>query len=362
MAFTLTDLPSLRAAGFDTIIDVRSPAEFAEDHVPGAVNMPVLSNEERARIGTIYVQESPFKARKIGAVLVARNAAAAIEANLLERDGGWRPLVYCWRGGQRSGSFASILQQIGWRTETLAGGYQSWRRHVVTELYDARHALKIIRLDGFTGTAKTDLLIRAAALGAQTIDLEGLANHRGSVLGDTFGPQPAQKGFETALLDRLSTFDPAKPVLVEAESSRIGTLRLPPALWAAMKDSPRIVAQAAPTDRARYLAAQYADLAANVPALTTRLDHLRPHVGHATVDHWLTLLDAGRTEDLALALITDHYDPAYGRLRRADTAPVLAELDAGDLMPAALDAAAARLHSMCHKYPGGGEAGGSAPS
>lgn len=134
MSFSLTDLASLRDADFDTIIDVRSPAEFAEDHVPGAVNMPVLSNEERAQVGTIYVQESPFKARKIGAALVARNAARAIETHMLGKDGGWRPLVYCWRGGQRSGSFASILQQIGWRVEVLQGGYQSWRRHVVSRL------------------------------------------------------------------------------------------------------------------------------------------------------------------------------------------------------------------------------------
>ncbi|OAN70732.1 tRNA 2-selenouridine(34) synthase MnmH [Jannaschia sp. EhC01] len=340
MAYSLTDFPTLLSDSFDTIIDVRSPAEFAEDHVPGAVNMPVLSNEERAEVGTIYTQESPFKARKIGATRVARNAAMAIETRLLDHEGGWRPLVYCWRGGQRSGSFTSILQQIGWRAQVLEGGYQSWRRHVVAQLYEGTLPLKIIRLDGYTGTAKTKLIKRVALLGMQTLDLEGLANHRGSVLGDIDGDQPSQKGFETALLTHLSVLDPSKPVLVEAESARIGTLRLPPVLWVAMKDSPRIVVEAAPQHRARFLADAYADLFAATQALTDRLNHLRPHAGHATVDHWLTLLQANQAQALALALISDHYDPAYARLAKSKSARPLATIDADDLTDAALDAAA----------------------
>jgi tRNA 2-selenouridine synthase len=333
MAFTLTDLPALKAHNFDTIIDVRSPAEFAEDHVPGAVNMPVLSNEERARVGTIYVQDSPFKARKIGAALVARNAATAIETHMMHHNGGWRPLVYCWRGGQRSGSFTSILQQIGWRAETLQGGYQSYRRHVVAQLYEGTLPFRVVRLDGLTGTAKTDTLNAAAQLGAQVLDLEGLARHRGSILGDIDGDQPAQKMFETRILETLSTLDPSRPLLVEAESARIGTLRLPPSLWLAMKGSPRIVLEATPTARARYLAAQYASLVATPDALATRLNGLRNIAGHASVNTWLTLLADHRSEPLAHALITDHYDPAYRRLRRADDTPVIATLDAGDLSP-----------------------------
>ncbi|GAB5448155.1 tRNA 2-selenouridine(34) synthase MnmH [Gymnodinialimonas sp.] len=340
MAYTLTDLPTLQSEGFDTIIDVRSPAEYAEDHVPGAVNMPVLSNEERAEVGTIYTQESPFKARKIGATRVARNAATAIETHLLDHKGGWRPLVYCWRGGQRSGSFTSILSQIGWRAQVLEGGYQAWRRHVVAQLYEGMLPFKLIRLDGYTGTAKTKLIKRTAALGVQTLDLEGLARHRGSVLGDIDGEQPAQKGFETQLLEALTSLDRAKPLLVEAESARIGTLRLPPALWVAMKDSPRILVEATPHHRARFLADAYADLFANAPALTARLNHLRPHAGHATVDHWLTLLQTNQPQALAQALITDHYDPAYARLTKSKSASPLATIDAGDLTDAALDTAA----------------------
>ncbi len=346
MAFPLTDLPALQAARFDTIIDVRSPAEFAEDHVPGAVNMPVLSNEERAIVGTIYVQDSPFKARKIGAALVARNAATAIEQHMMHHDGGWRPLVYCWRGGQRSRSFTSILQQIGWRAETLQGGYQSWRRHVVAELYDGTLPFKVIRLDGLTGTAKTDTLRAAANHGAQILDLEGLANHRGSILGDIDGAQPAQKGFESRILETLSTLDLSRPLLIEAESARIGTLRLPPALWAAMKNSPRIVLEATPEARARYLAAQYAALVAQPKALVDRLDGLRPIAGHATVDRWKSLLHEGQTEALAHALITDHYDPAYRRLRREDDTPVTASLDAGALTADAIDQTARAIVEM----------------
>ncbi len=343
MAFPLTDLPALQAAGFDTIIDVRSPAEFAEDHVPGAVNMPVLSNEERATVGTIYVQESPFKARKIGAALVARNAATAIEQHMMHYDGGWRPLVYCWRGGQRSGSFTSILQQIGWRAETLQGGYQSWRRHVVAQLYDGTLPFKVIRLDGLTGTAKTDVLKAAAQHGTQVLDLEGLANHRGSILGDIDGDQPAQKGFESGILETLSTLDPSRPLLVEAESARIGTLRLPPALWAAMKHSPRIVLEATPENRARYLASQYAALVTTPDALIARLDHLRQLAGHTTVEKWIAHLRNGETQALAHALITDHYDPAYRRLRRDDDTPVTATLDMGDLGEEAITRAATDL-------------------
>jgi tRNA 2-selenouridine synthase len=302
--------------------------------------MPVLSDAERAQVGTIYVQESPFKARKIGAALVARNASRHIEERLMGHDGGWRPLVYCWRGGQRSGSFTSILQQIGWRAEVLEGGYRTWRRHVVARLYEAELPFRVIRLDGFTGTAKTDVLKRVGALGGQVVDLEGLARHRGSILGDVEGDQPAQKGFESALVAALEGFDPARPLLVEAESARIGALRVPPALWVAMRDAPRIVLEAAPGARAGYLAAQYADLVADRDGLTRRLNGLRALAGHATVDDWLAMLGAGDAEGLAASLIERHYDPAYGRLRREDDSPVVARIGAGALDAGAIEATA----------------------
>ncbi len=343
MAFTLTGTGALGAAGFDTIIDVRSPSEYAEDHLPGAVSMPVLSDAERAEVGTIYTQESPFRARKIGAALVAKNAARHIEERLMDQEGGWRPLVYCWRGGQRSGSFASILQQIGWRVEVLDGGYRTWRRLVVGRLYDADLGLRLIRLDGYTGTAKTALLAEVEAQGGQVIDLEGLARHRGSILGDVEGEQPSQKGFETALVQVLDRLDPTRPVLVEAESARIGALRLPPALWGAMKASPRIVVEAPVEARARFLAREYADLAADAPALAERLNGLRGLVGHERVDAWLRLLSEGQLTHLSEALIREHYDPAYGRLRREDDGTVIARIPLETLEQADLRTASARI-------------------
>lgn len=314
MAFPLTSLSDLSASRFDTIIDVRAPAEFAEDHVPGAINLPVLSDEERARVGTIYVQDSPFKARKIGAALVARNAAAHIETHLMGYDGGWQPLVYCWRGGQRSGSFASILAQIGWRVETIEGGYQSYRRLVVERLYEAPFPAPVVLLDGNTGTAKTDVLARLAQHGVQMIDLEGLANHRGSALGD-FGGQPAQKGFETALAAEVEKLDPTQPVVVEAESSKIGTLSLPPSLFAAMKKAQRIEIKAPVAARAKYLTRAYADMVQDAPALIARLEKLVPFQGREKVATWAEMACTGAHEALAAQLIQDHYDPRYRKAR-----------------------------------------------
>ncbi|MEM9319697.1 MAG: tRNA 2-selenouridine(34) synthase MnmH [Pseudomonadota bacterium] len=342
-AEALIDLAAPPWDGFDTLIDVRSPAEFAEDHIPAAINLPVLSDEERALVGTIYTRESPFKARKIGAALVARNSAAHIERALMDKDGAWQPMVYCWRGGQRSGSFATILGQIGWRTQQLEGGYRSYRRAVVSMLYECDLTYKVLRLDGYTGSAKTELLHLLAARDVQVIDLEGLACHRGSALGDVDGPQPAQKAFESALAAQLLALDPARPVLIEAESARIGELRLPPALWAAMRAAPRLIIDAPVAARARYLAQRYADLAEDCAALAERLDKLRAFVGHDAVDGWLAQARAGAIEAVAEGLVRRHYDPAYARLRTADTGAVLARFETGSLDAPALSDLAGQI-------------------
>lgn len=316
MAYTLTDLTALAGAGFDAIIDVRSPSEYAEDHVPGAISLPVLSDEERAEVGTIYVQESAFKARKLGAALVARNAARHLEGPLARHEGGWRPLVYCWRGGQRSGSFASILSQIGWRVDTLDGGYQSYRRLVVDCLYDRAFPAPVVLLDGNTGTAKTEILARLSAHGVQSIDLEGLANHRGSALGGQ-GAQPSQKAFESALASAIAAIDPNRPVVIEAESSRVGRLNLPPQLFAAMKAAPRIEVSAPVDARARYLCGAYADLIADTESLSERLRRLIRLQGRERVEAWVKMAEAGEHLTLAGELIQHHYDPRYGKVRDA---------------------------------------------
>jgi tRNA 2-selenouridine synthase len=315
MAITLSSIAALATLGFDDIIDVRAPAEFAEDHVPGAINLPVLDDAERARVGTIYKQDSPFLARKLGAALVARNAALHLETALVDKPGGWRPLVYCWRGGQRSGSFASILAQIGWRVETVAGGYKSWRRLVVQALFDDPMPCKVIVLDGDTGTAKTDVLNALPLHGVQVIDLEGLAHHRGSLFGGMPGGQPSQKAFESALAVALSRLDPARPVVVEAESAKIGNLRLPSRLWRAMVEAPRIAISAPLAARAAYLTRAYGDMVQDRARLEGIIASLRPVHAAAVIAEWQAMAAVGDDAGLAAGLMAVHYDPRYAKHR-----------------------------------------------
>ena len=350
MKLNFSSLPELYAHEFDTVIDVRSPAEYAEDHFPGAINLPVLDNEERARVGTIYVQQSPFLARKLGAALVFRNAANHIENSLSHHEGGWRPLVYCWRGGQRSGSFTWMLQQIGWRAAVVDGGYRTYRRLVNRFLYEDPLPHRLVALDGNTGTAKTALLARLGDRGVQVLDLEGLANHRGSLLGEMPGGQPSQKAFESALAARLCALDPLRPVLVEAESSRIGTLNLPPAIWSAMCAAPRIQVTATIEARSRFLVEAYDDILSDSDRLRDRLSPLRFHRGHAVVDGWLSLIEAGDKLGLTRALMEQHYDPAYAKVRRGRPRQIIAEIPMPDLDAQGLDNAAARIHAALGQF------------
>ncbi|MHA6265069.1 tRNA 2-selenouridine(34) synthase MnmH [Arenibacterium sp. CAU 1754] len=346
MTRAFTSLADLFDHGFDTVIDVRSPAEFAEDHIPGAINLPVLDNDQRAEVGTIYVQQSPFLARKIGAALVFRNAAEHIEKHLTHHDGGWRPLVYCWRGGQRSGSFAWILGQIGWRAETIEGGYQTYRRLVKRMLYDDPLPHRLIALDGYTGTAKTELLHMAEARGIQMLDLEGGAGHRGSLLGNMPGGQPSQKMFESRLAARLCALDPARPVLIEAESSKIGERILPPSLWAALKKAPRIQISAPISARADYLVRAYDDVLSDTKTLTQKLGYLREFRGHAVVDAWSEMIAVGDKRGLTQALMEQHYDPAYEKSRKAVGADVVAQVDVDDLGAGGLEKAADQIAGL----------------
>lgn len=341
MPYRISSLADLARHGFSEVLDVRSPAEHAEDHVPGAINLPALDNEERARIGTIYMQESRFLARKVGAALVARNAARHLEGHLGDKPKDYRPLVYCWRGGQRSGSFASILMQIGWRAEVVEGGYRSFRRAVHTALYETPVPAPVVVLDGNTGTAKTELLHLLPARGVQVIDLEGLARHRGSLFGG-LGPQPSQRSFESALAMKLAALDPARPVVVEAESSRIGAVNLPPQLWAAMRGAPRLRIEAPLAARARYLARAYDDMTAAPETMVAVIDRLRPLHPRDRIELWQQQARNGDHVALAEGLMTAHYDPRYGRQRaRHDLAEVV--LQAQELSPDALPGLADRV-------------------
>ncbi|MEQ8934324.1 MAG: tRNA 2-selenouridine(34) synthase MnmH, partial [Amphiplicatus sp.] len=341
------DLGPRTLALFDDIIDVRSPGEFAEDHLPGAINLPVLNDAERAEVGTIYVQRSRFLARRVGAAIVARNVASHLDGPLSDKPSGYRPLLYCWRGGMRSNAMATILSQIGWRVGVVTGGYRTWRRGVVGALRGEGAAFNLVLLDGQTGTAKSDILGRLAALGAQTLDLEALAAHRGSVFGALpRTAQPPQKLFESQLHIALSRFDPSRPVVVEAESARIGALVLPRNLWRSMLAARRIVLYADLEARARYLVEAYGDVTGEAGAILAAVNRLAPFHSKERLEEWREMAEAGRHGALAASLMRDHYDPLYdrGRKRRAD-APVGAVTLAG-FSDADLDAAASSVMAL----------------
>ncbi len=350
MKIRVSSLDEIYDAPYDTLVDVRSPAEFADDHIPGAVSLPVLSNDERARVGVIYTQVSPFNARKVGAALVARNAARHIEDAMGDRDGSWRPLVYCWRGGQRSGAFASILSQIGWRAGTLVGGYRAYRRLVVAMLRDSPLPHRLVLLDGNTGTAKTEILGRLAVRGLQTLDLEALAAHRGSLLGAVNEPQPSQKTFESALAQKLSGLDPERPVVAEAESSRVGNLQLPSSLWRAMREADRIELTAPLDVRARYLARTYSELTGNRSVLRRTLAKFAKFQGHARVKAWQELAGAGAFETLAGELMRWHYDIRYGKSRMVRKVALCGKVVFDDLTDVELDRAADRICAIVSRY------------
>jgi tRNA 2-selenouridine synthase len=344
MAFkvvTVAQLPS-----FDEVIDVRSPSEFAEDHIPGAINCPVLSDEERARVGTLYKQVSPFEARKVGGALVARNIAHHLETLFHDRPKNWRPLIYCWRGGQRSGSMAMLLSQVGWNTFQLEGGYKAYRHLVLDELAELPSRFQYKVVCGPTGSGKSRLLTALAETGHQVLDLEGLACHRGSVLGklpDT--PQPAQKWFDSQLLDQFKRLDPSRPVYLEAESKRIGLITLPDTLFAAMHTSPCLLVDVPLAERVRFLLEDYRFFVDDPAMLKRQLGFLRGHYPNATLAEWEALIDNGRFAELVEALLVKHYDPLYWKSMNNHYQHLASaeRLSLGSLAPDALAAAAAGL-------------------
>lgn len=298
---------------FSEVIDVRSPSEFAEDHVPGAQSFPVLSDAERAEVGTLHARAGAFDAKKAGAALIARNIAGIVE-KLRDRPRNWAPLVYCWRGGQRSRSLAHVLNEIGWRAAQLEGGYRAYRRHVVERLnaLPARFRYRVVC--GMTGSGKSRLLAALAAEGGQTLDLEALAKHRGSLLGDLPGePQPSQKAFESGVLAALERLDPARAVFVESESKRIGRLQVPDALLDAMRASPCVRVDLPLPSRVALLKEEYAHFLADPALLAERLAPLVPLHGHATIDRWSALAEARAFDGLVAELLVTHYDPTYAR-------------------------------------------------
>ena len=299
---------------YDAIIDVRTPAEFAEDHVPGAINCPVLSNEERVTVGTLYKQVSPFEAKKVGAALISINIARHLQERFRDMPKEWRPLIYCWRGGQRSGAMQIIFRQIGWRADKLDGGYKAFRQHVMEQIDALAPRFTYRVVCGATGSGKTRILQALARQGAQVLDLETLAAHKGSVLGVLPGePQPAQKGFETALWQALAGFDSSRPVFVEAESRKIGRLHLPDALLEAVRGGECLEVAASLPARVEFLLRDYDYFLQDPEWLVRRLDNLKELQGKETVARWQALAREGGWSQLVQELLDLHYDPHYRR-------------------------------------------------
>ncbi|MBP6564389.1 MAG: tRNA 2-selenouridine(34) synthase MnmH [Burkholderiales bacterium] len=309
-----------RTVGVDALashpdrLDVRSPSEFADDHVPGAISCPVLDDDERALVGTLHAEQGAFEAKKAGAALVSRHIAAILETVARDKPRDWAPLVYCWRGGKRSGSLAHVLNEIGFPAVQLEGGYRTWRRHVVARLATLPAAFRYRVVCGVTGSGKSRLLAALDAEGAQVLDLEGLAQHRGSLLGDVPGaPQPSQKAFETAIHETYTHFDARLVVWIESESRKIGALQVPDALLERMRAAPCVRVELPPASRIALLKEEYAHFLADPGALAARLAHLTELRGQATIERWSELAHAGDFDALVAELLESHYDPTYLR-------------------------------------------------
>lgn len=299
-------------ASYDAVIDARSESEYAEDRLPGAVNWPSLDDEERREVGTLYKQVSPFEARKRGAALVAANIARHIARDIMDKPKGWHPLVYCWRGGQRSNSLALVLGQIGFRVGLVEGGYKAFRTAILAQLPELAQRLSYRVVCGPTGSGKTRLLQALEATGAQVLDLEALASHRSSVLGLIPGqPQPTQKRFDTLVWDKLRGFDPALPVYVESESKKVGNVAVPESLIAAMRASECLRLDLADEERVRLLLEDYAFFSTDPGFFCQRLDALVQLRGREQVETWQAQVRAGDIEPVVRELLLKHYDPGY---------------------------------------------------
>ena len=297
---------------FDTIIDARSEAEFALDHLPGAVNWPTLNDEERELIGTMYVQVNQFEAKKRGAAIAARNIASHIEREVIDKPREWKPVAYCWRGGKRSGSLSLVLNQIGFRMTLVEGGYKAFRAAMLIDVADKVSQLNFQVVCGTTGSGKTRLLQALAEVGAQVLDLEDLAQHRSSVLGALPGqPQPTQKRFDTLIWDNLRRFDPQRPVFIESESKKVGNVAVPVSLVERMRASPCWDLTLPMAERVALLLEDYDFFVKDSVHFCNRLDALSDFRGKSVVQAWKEQVAVGNLEPVVQDLLTQHYDPVY---------------------------------------------------
>lgn len=311
-----------RLREFDTLIDARSPAEYALDHLPGAINCPVLDDGERRIVGTLYKQTGAFEARRVGGAMVAAHLADYLRRLWADKPADWRPLVYCWRGGLRSGSMVNWLRLVGWDAQPLQGGYKRYRQWVMEQIAERAPRLQLQVLCGPTGSAKTRLLECLSAQGAQVLNLEALACHKGSVLGAIPGhAQPGQKAFENQLAQMLMALDLNRPVFVEAESRKIGQLTLPDALLKKLRASPCIEIVASADARLDFLLRDYAWLGDDRERLAKLVGPAGPFQGtqaNSTLARWSAWALSGELAPLFQELMELHYDPRYARSQQSD--------------------------------------------
>jgi len=296
------------------IVDCRTPLEFAEDHLPGAVNVPILTNEERVEIGTIHKHQGPLQARRRGLELTCGRFGAMV-AEMTAHAGNRPVLVYCWRGGLRSRSMAILLEMTGHPVVQLLGGYKAFRAQV-TDYFDAFvPPAPLIVVHGMTGTGKTTFIAGLDGERWTVIDLEGLARHRGSAFGSLgLGDQPAQKRFDTLVWEAFRTAPASRPIVVEGESQRIGRIMLPGRLYEAMADSCKVWCHASLETRVARLGAEYAQEAYRAP-MADALERIRKKLGGAHHAELTEMLEQWDVAGLARGLIEQYYDKLYYKHR-----------------------------------------------
>lgn len=305
---------------YDLIIDARSPREFEEDHIPGAVNLPVVNNDEYAEVGTLYKSDK-HAAYLIGVAHSLRNMADAIDGIIKTVPEQAKIGVYCFRGGKRSQLWANALTTVGYRVERLEGGWKAYRAWVRRQLEELPGRFSYNVLCGPTGCGKTRLLYALQEAGAQVLDLEAIAAHRGSLIGAIPGvSQPPQKLFDSYLVERLLQLDPLRSVWLEAESKKIGEVQLPDALFKRMHTGRCVRLESPIEERVKLWREDYSHWEKDPQALLLRLRYVKSIVGGDRFQAWEQLAAERRIPELFESLMLHHYDPAYGRSTRRNYA------------------------------------------
>ncbi|MHB1418774.1 MAG: tRNA 2-selenouridine(34) synthase MnmH [Bacillota bacterium] len=297
--------------GHPLFVDVRSSGEYLEDTIPGAINVPLLDNEERALIGTIYHKQGPEAARKTGLEVVSPKLPQLVE-QIMGAGAERQVVVFCWRGGLRSQAVARVLELVGLPVNWLTGGYKAFRRYV-NGYFEQALQQKVVVIYGLTGVGKTEIIYELQRMGQPVLDLEGLANHRGSVFGAVgMGEQPGQKKFESLLWWEIRRMSASKVLIVEGESRKIGKLSLPTSFFAAMQTGTRVLVYDIMVNRVHRIVGEYTDGPEdNRQALEQSIGSLTRRIGNQKVTWLQSLTGEGKYEEVVPVLLREYYDPLY---------------------------------------------------